>query len=349
MEQTLSKKRWISWFAIISVIALSNYLAYTLPVMEPVPKEMALGSLLDFMFVIPVVTYFLVIRKRYSLKYMLPVVVIGYIAAKFIIPSEYMQSYHYLTYAVIAGEVAFVCLQLYIVYKIARKLPKVIQIYKQHKQQSPSFSYAIEKATYQTLPRNRTVDVLLAECKLFYYALFSWRKKVQLSENTFTYHQKTGAIAFYIMIIHGLVIETIGFHFLIHQWSPVVSWVLLALNLYGFLFLLAEIQAIRLNPYRITESEIILQVGLTKKVTVPFHKIKSIHHYKETEQEKKDVFDATIKEFIEEPPTFEITLTDPVQAHFLYGIQREISCIHLNVDDQQKFFHMMKEKIESNT
>lgn len=351
MEQTLSKKRWISWITITSLIVLSNYLAYTLPIMAPVPKEMALGSLLDFMLVIPIVTYFLIIRKRYSLKYIIPVVVVGYVAAKFIIPNEYLQSYPYFTYIVIVGEVAFICLELYILYKVARKLPTIINFYRQYKQQSSSFSYAIEKAVDQTLPRSRTVNVLLSECKLFYYALFSWRKKVQMDDRTFTYHQKTGAIAFYIMIIHAMVIETVGFHFLLHQWNPIISWVLLALNIYGFLFLLAEVQAIRLSPYVITNNEVVLQVGLTKKITVPFHKIESIHYYKEVEkpeQEKKDIFDATIKEFIQEPATFEITLTEPIQAHFLYGFQRKVSRIHLNVDDQQKFYNRMIGKIEQN-
>lgn len=351
MEQTISKKRWMTWIGITSLIAISNYLAYTVPAMKPIPKEMVLGSLLDFMLVIPIVTYFLIIRKRYSLKYILPVVVAGYVVARFIIPSEYLQSYAFLTYVVIAGEIGFVCLELYILYKVARKLPTIIRFYKQYKNQSSSFSYAIEKAVDQSLSRNTAVNILLSECKLFYYALFSWRKKVYENDRTFTYHQKTSAIAFYLMIIHGMVIETIGFHFFLHQWNPIVSGILLILNIYGLLFLLAEMQAIRLNPYVMTEKEVVLQVGLMKKITVPFHKMKSIHYYKETEytkQEKKEIFDATIKEFIQEPATFEITLTEPVEAHFLYGFQRKVSRIHLNVDDQERFYDMMMEQVEHN-
>ena len=47
------------------------------------------------------------------------------------------------------------------------------------------------------------------------------------------------------MIIHATLIESIGFHYLFHQWNPVVAWVLLILNVYAMFYFLAEIQAMR--------------------------------------------------------------------------------------------------------
>ncbi len=82
------------------------------------PKEVVLGSLLDCMFVIPVITYFFIIRKRYSLTYIFPVVIAGYIFARFIIPSDYLQAFSYVSYSIVAGEIAFVCFELFLHIKL---------------------------------------------------------------------------------------------------------------------------------------------------------------------------------------------------------------------------------------
>lgn len=63
MNATISRRRAGVWFGIVSLIVLSNYLLYALPIVPAAPKEVVLGSLLDFMFVIPVITYFFIIRK----------------------------------------------------------------------------------------------------------------------------------------------------------------------------------------------------------------------------------------------------------------------------------------------
>lgn len=88
-------------------------------------KEVVLGSILDCMFVIPIITYFFIIRKRYSLTYIFPVVIAGYIFARFIIPSDYLQAFSYVSYIIVAGEIAFVCFELFLLYKIVRMLPTI--------------------------------------------------------------------------------------------------------------------------------------------------------------------------------------------------------------------------------
>lgn len=63
MSVTLSRRRKGIWIGLVSLILLSNYLLYALPIVPATPKEVVLGSLLDCMFVIPIITYFFIIRK----------------------------------------------------------------------------------------------------------------------------------------------------------------------------------------------------------------------------------------------------------------------------------------------
>lgn len=319
--------------------------------MPVVPKEAALGSLIDFIIVIPVITYFFIIRKQYSLTYIFPIIVAGYLAAKFIIPNDYLQSFSFISYIVVAGEIAFLGVELMILYKIARKLPMIIKIYKEYKREYPFFSYAIDQAFDVTLKRNTVIHVIVSECKLLYYALFSWWKKAPQKEFTFSYHKKTGAIAFYVMLIHATLIETIGFHYFLHQWNPIFSWILLVLNIYGLLYFVAEIQAIRMNPYMMTEQEIIIQVGVGKRIIVPFSQIDEIIYYKGdvlTKQEAKEVFEATVTELIKEPATFEIKLKKPLKATLLYGFSKTVNRVHIDVDEERKFYETVVQKLEEN-
>ncbi len=178
------------WIGLVSLILLSNYLLYALPIVPATPKEVVLGSLLDCMFVIPVITYFFIIRKRYSLTYIFPVVIAGYIFARFIIPSDYLQAFSYVSYSIVAGEIAFVCVELFLLYKIVRKLPNIIKKYKEYKSEYSSFSYAIDAAFDAAMKRNKLVDIIVTECKLIYYAFLSWREKVPEGEYVYSYHKK---------------------------------------------------------------------------------------------------------------------------------------------------------------
>ncbi|EMX0189282.1 MULTISPECIES: hypothetical protein [Bacillus] len=350
MNVTLSRRRKGIWIGLVSLIMLSNYLLYALPIVPAAPKEVVLGSLLDCMFVIPIITYFFIIRKRYSLTYIVPVVIAGYIFARFIIPSDYLQDFSYVSYIIIAGEIAFVCLELFLLYKIVRKLPTIIKKYKEYKSEYSSFSYAIDAAFDATMKRNKLIDIIVTECKLIYYAFLSWREKVPEGEYVYSYHKKTGAIGVYIMIIHATLIESIGFHYLLHQWNPVIAWILLILNVYAMIYFIAEIQAMRKNPLNVTEEQVIIQIGLGKKIVIPFTQIDNIAFYKGDElltaKEGKQVLDATVMEFIKEPATFEITLKEPVKAQLLYGFSKTVSRVHLNVDEERKFYDAVKEKLK---
>ncbi|PER45829.1 hypothetical protein COL26_14780 [Bacillus thuringiensis] len=349
MNITLSRRRKGIWIGLVSLIMLSNYLLYALPIVPAAPKEVVLGSLLDCMFVIPIITYFFIIRKRYSLTYIVPVVIAGYIFARFIIPSDYLQDFSYVSYIIVAGEIVFVGLELFLLHKIVRVLPKIIKRYKEYRRENYSFSYAIDAAFEATMKRNKLIDIIVTECKLIYYAFLSWREKVPEGESVYSYHKKTGAIGVYIMIIHATLIESIGFHYLFHQWNPVVAWVLLILNVYAMFYFLAEIQAMRKNPLVVTEEQVIIQIGLGKKIVIPFTQIDNIAFYKGellSAKEGKQVLDATVMEFIKEPATFEITLKEPVKAQLLYGFSKTVSRVHLNVDEERKFYDAVKEKLK---
>ncbi|MEH7374305.1 hypothetical protein [Neobacillus drentensis] len=349
---SLSKNKWIWFTVVLSFVIGSNLLIYRLESLATLPTGIALGSLFDFILTIPLLVYFFILRKRYSLKYILPVMIAGYGAAVLIIPHGLLSAYSFVKYILLVGEAAFFLLELYFVINFIAKIPAIIKSYRTNASEIPTFPYRMKQAWDQHLPPSRVQEICFSDMTMYYYSLFSWRKKTMLpNESIYTYHKKTGAITLYVMLIHALVLESVGFHFLLHSWSPLVATIALVLNVYTLLFFLAEIQAIRNCPIMITDQHLYLQIGLNKHLIVPLEEIKSIHPYqgpeKLTKQQSKQVFDAVLADFFKERPTLEVEFYHPVEARFIYGFKKKVTKAHLRLDEPQKFFHALTTKINA--
>ncbi|MBT2689461.1 hypothetical protein J7I93_14810 [Bacillus sp. ISL-47] len=353
MTKVMKKPSWLCFFLLTSLILLSNFTLYRLPLFGPVPDGAVLGSLLDLLVIVPLITYFLIIRKRYSLKYLGIVILAGYGAAYFIIPGQYLSQYSFLPYLVLLSEMLFLCLELYIAYKVITNLPRLLKEYRKLASIHSFFLFNAQKAVEKHLPSNRLATVLVTEFAMFNYALFSWRKRASIKHGkAFTYHQKTSVNAVYIMLIHAIVIESIGLHYWLHSWSPLIAYISIFLNIYGLLYFLAEIHATRLTPFVISDSHLLLQTGFSKSMNLPLEKIKEIKYYDGPEKfsgkELKDLYDARVPDFIQEKPMFEITLSELEEIHLMYGLKRRASRVVLNVDEPEKFYQEMMNKLKHN-
>ena len=252
---SLSKMKWM-WFSfLLALVICSNVLIYCTDIIKTIPSEVVLGSLFDFIITIPLIAYFFIFRKRYSIKYLLLVAIVGYGAATLIIPKSLLSSYSFIKYILFACEGTFILLELYIVFKLMKKLPAIIKKYRTNSIEIPTFPYRIEQVLAHHLKQSRFLDIILSELSMFYYSLFSWRKKplsILNDKRAFSYYKNTSTVAFYIMLIHALVLESVGFHFLLHSWNATFAIIALILNVYTLMYFLAEIQAIRLCPFIIT-------------------------------------------------------------------------------------------------
>jgi membrane protein YdbS with pleckstrin-like domain len=343
----------VSWFVfLLSLIVCSNTLIYHTDILKPFPKDVVLGSMIDFIIVIPILTYFFIMRGRFSLKYILVVAILGYGAATFIIPMELRQSYSFIKYILFACEGAFILLEVYLVFTLARKLPLVLKSFRKNRMGAPLFQYRMEAAVTQHFKKSRMLDILITDLTMYYYSFCSWRRRPveQLEDiSLFTFHKNSSAIAFNIMLIHAIVLESVGFHFLIHSWNATLSIVLLVLNILTVFFIIAEIQVIRFCPYVITDQHLYMQVGIMKRLRVPLVEIKQIQHYqgpdKLSKEEQREVFDAVLTDFMKEKPIYEIEFTRPQEMKLMYGFKRKVTKAHLRPDEPQKFYEILSGKI----
>jgi len=351
MTNTVAKKsRLLLYVVLASLILSTNFMLYRTSMFGPVPEGAVIGSLLDLLIILPLLTYFMVIRKRYSLKYMGIVILVGFAAAYFIVPQQHLSDYPFLPYLLLVSEGAFLLFELYIAYTVITRLPKLLKEYKTLASRNSFFLFNIRKAIETSLPDHNAAKILVTEFSMFHYALFSWKKKVQVDHGmAFTYHKKTSVNAVYIMIIHAIAIESVGLHYFLHSWNPIVSYILLILNLYGILFMLAELQATRLTPFLLTEDHLLLQTGFSSSIHLPLSNIKEIKHYdgpeKFSKKEQKGLFDARVPDLIQEKPMFEILLHERQDVHLIYGLKRKVNRIVLNVDEPDVFYRELQRSL----
>lgn len=162
----LSKPKWLWYSLLVGLILTANSALYYSPVYESVPMGAVWGSLFDLLLMVPLLTYLFVLRKRHSPKY-LGIVVLGcYFTAYLIIPSQQIQNIAIIPYIIVTFEAFFICIELFILYKIIVKLPKIITSFRSDNT-IPYFYKRSTAAFANHLPVNRMTQVLLTDMTFF--------------------------------------------------------------------------------------------------------------------------------------------------------------------------------------
>ncbi|MEF7493697.1 beta-carotene 15,15'-monooxygenase [Lysinibacillus sphaericus] len=335
----LRKKQNI-WLALLFIVLVSNYTLYNSglgSVILPIETNgVVLGSLIDLVVVIPIL--WMLYKGKFSLKQSILLVAIGCIAARFIIPIEHLQPFVAVTWAGFALEGIIIVLEILLIATLVRYLPRVLaDVRASSLPDIFSFSKAVEKQ----FPQHPVIQMICSDLLVLYYGVASWKRQERLG---FTLHKNSSYIAFQLMIIHGIAIETIGIHWWLHEKSMILSIVLLILNIYSVIFLIADMQAIRLNPVYVTDETIYISLGLMKRTEINFNKIEEVIEDKGQLEGKlsKDTIDFVARDFGEAYPHVILKMKEPVEVTFMLGIKKHYNQVAIKVDQSQEFKQMLQ-------
>lgn len=206
-----------------------------------------------------------------------------------------------------------------------------------------AFLPKIEMILNQTFPK-AVAAVVLREITMLYFLVA--KKSESIKGEAFSYHKEIGYKGILIALLSVILLESAGLFFLLHNWNLIVSYVHIFLNLYAVMYLISDYRAIVQRPFLVTNTEIVLQLGSRREVTVPFYLIESIRDGKRFHDEKKnkDIFKAVLIEF--DTPNFEISMKEPIETKTLLGNPTLINKVYVTVDEKDKFRQLMKERIE---
>jgi len=335
----LGKKQNI-WLAFLFMVLVSNYMLYNTGLGSSIlPIEtngVVLGSLIDLVVIVPVL--WMLYKGKFSLKQAIFLAAFGCIAARFIIPLEHLQPFVAVTWAGFAIEAILILLEIFLVATLVRYLPRILDDVRASSLPDLfSFSQAVEKQ----IPKHPVIQMICSDLLVLYYGFASWKRQERPG---LTLHKNSSYIAFQLMIIHGIAIETIGIHWWLHEKSMILSIVLLIFNIYSVIFFIADMQAIRLNPVYVTDDTIYVSLGLMKRTEIHFDKIEEIIEDKEQLERKlsKDTIDFVARDFGEAYPQVILKMKEPVEVTFMLGIKKRYNQVAIKVDQSQEFKQMLQ-------
>lgn len=150
-----------------------------------------------------------------------------------------------------------------------------------------------------------------------------------------------------VMLIHAVILETVGLHWFFHEKSVILSVILLIINVYTVIFFVGDIQAVRHNPLQVTEEKMYLSIGLMKRMEINWSDIEEIidepHQLKQ--KLSKNTIEFMARDFEEIQPTVILKLKRPIQAMLIMGMKKEYNQVAIRVDEPVRFKEVLKEKI----
>lgn len=321
------------WLALLLLVLIGNYAVYQTSIgmhILPVPEQahgVVVGSLIDLMIVAPVL--FMLYLRKFSWKLSITLAALGCIAMRLIIPIELLGPFEKVTFIGIGIELLLVVVELIIIVTFVRYMPKIIR---DVKESTLPVLFSFHYGVNQYVKHNPIIQVLCAEALMFYYALFSWKKAPM---SGITIYKKSSYIAFQVMMIHAIIVETLGIHYFIHDKWPIVSIVLLLFNVYSILFFVGDIQAVRLNPIAVNERSMFISQGLMKRAKIDFTHIECIIEDREflEKKRKKDTLEFVMRDFETVYPDFVLKMKVPQKATLFMGIEKEYRYVAIKCDD----------------
>ncbi|WP_223033404.1 hypothetical protein [Hanstruepera marina] len=286
--------------------------------------ELYTGITYDLILTIPLLVYFL--SKRKISKFIISSFVsIGIITAYFVIPETEKFHFNLIRYILLPTvEVVIIGSIVYYTFKTVNGTNKKTN-------ERTDYLIAFQNSGTKAFNNNFLGKIFGSELAMFHYAFFNWKSK-PLSENEFSYHEKSGTISLLIGILMILIIETVGVHFLLTKWSSIAAWVLTLLSVYSFIMLCAHLKAITKRPHMLHSDSLELKLGLLGTTNIPFQKIEKIEFVQTIDDTlKSHACQFTPLGDLESFNTV-IHLKDQIDCEFIYGIKRKYKTLLINLD-----------------
>lgn len=297
---------------------------------------MNLAVTLDFVLTVPFV-YFLAIRKTAIPKTtVVPIMLVGLFLGLSILPLESRN--YLLLFKAYALPLVETTVFGYVVYKVW----VAIRTYnKQGKELD--FYDALRTVCHEVLPKPVAVP-FATEIAVFYYGFLNWKKR-KYKENEFTYHQKSGVVAIYLVFIFMIAVETLVFHLLIERLSVIAAWVLTALSVYTGIQILGFVKSFAKRPILIENSTLYLRFGIMSEATIQLSNIERVELSRKAPE--KTTLTRSLSPLGEmEGHNVILHLQHGIDLVGLYGITKECNVIAFFVDEPERFKNeVFREKV----
>lgn len=335
-----------SMLVLLLVVLGSNislyHTTFGISILPDNPNGAVIGSMLDLALISPIL--YLGWKQTWSWKHVITAIAGGLVLIRFLIPIEYLAPFEAATWMGFAVEGSLLLFEILILAKLIKYLPKIVRSVKEsHLPVIFSFSSAVDHHI-KPIP---IIRIICSEMLMFYYAFVCWKKKSPINNNMFTLHQNSSLIAFQIMMIHAIILETLGLHWWLHEKSLILSVIILIFNIYSVIFFVGDLQAVRHNPLLVTEECMYLSLGLMKRMKIKWSDIDVIIDEPKllTQKLSKNTIEFIARDFEAVHPNVILQLKHPINASLFMGINKEYEQVAIRVDEPNRFKDLIKKQM----
>ena len=299
--------RWIAaaFFAGAALLYLYGVLAT-----PHMPAQAAAWALpLDFMMGIPLAFYFLVVRpRRLTPLLVLPAIWLGYGLSVLALGSADAGVLPLLLAALVPVEAAIA----------GCEVVHIVRAFRKAKAAADDPMEWLFAATRRLVRKELPARMMAAELAVWYYALFSWRKRPQApaGEARYSYRNAGGYLNMMMGLALAFSVEIVGVHLLLTQWSAAAAWVATLLSAYAGVWLLGDARARVMRPVTVGGVGLRLECGIQMQARIPF--------------------DAVARVVATEPAADAMGKAERLNYGTLLGTKR-VRAIGLSLDDPQAF------------
>lgn len=323
----LFRRTWLT--PIFFVAALALY-AYGVVSADHIPADVdAVALPLDFMVGIPLAFYFMVVRPRkLSLLCVLPVIWVGYGLSVVGLGSPSEGILPLLLAALIPVELAIA----------AKEAMSMARVFKDAKAKSSDPMQWFYATTLYLVHKEAPARMMAAELSVWYYVLFSWRKRphVKTGERAYSYHNAGGYMNMMLGLGLALPVEIVAVHMLIAQWSVAAATLMTLLSAYAALWLVGDARARIMRPVVLGKDKLCIECGIQMETVVPISDVTSVSSLEPKHLDKSDKLNyGTFYQ-----ANVWITFEGPVEVRTLMGA-KSVHAIGLSLDEPQDFMGML--------
>lgn len=309
-----------------------------LPVLDG-GARVSVGLTLDLTLVVPGLFFALVARpRRWSPASVAPLVVLGLVAAHLAVPAEHRASQELVRGLPMVLELALLA------WIGSRTLAALRRLRAERGTGALDARRTIREVARAVVGRNAAAEVLAFELAVLYYGLVAWRAPLAPADGgRFTAHRRNGYTQVVIGLVMVMACELFAAHVFVQTlWNEAAAWTLTALGVYGVVWFLGDWQALRRRPIELGPEALELRVGLRWDLTIPYRRIRSLRRLTGIVR-KGPGLDVSVLG----SPTFELQLSEPVEAVGVYGRRKSADTVRFQVDDPEELETRLAARLEA--